>query len=199
MATDWFVSQGGERLGPLSEEQLRGLVIAKRLMPTDLIWRQGMPEWLPAGRIKGLFPQDSTPPPLPEAPGIVAVSRRGSVSSPHVHSHSPATGASALEVATPALPASKTGYPTEQKQFWNLDLSRLTGSGCLLMAVTILLTLGVGMVAVFLIQAFPLTPGVKPSRWMGYLALLPAVIVGSSVFAIGKSWLTRNGRPITRP
>ena len=64
--SQWYYSRNGEKFGPLSSEQLKQLAASGQLFPTDLIWKEGMKEWQPAVKVKGLFPEPSeTPPPPP--------------------------------------------------------------------------------------------------------------------------------------
>ena len=66
MAKQWHYSKGGQRLGPVSGDELRAMASDGRLAPTDLIWSEGKtPDWMPASSAKGLFPQQAVPPPLP--------------------------------------------------------------------------------------------------------------------------------------
>lgn len=70
METQWYYTSDGQQVGPESASQLRTLAASGRLRPTDLVRKEGRSEWLPALRIKGLFPQEpvnSEPPPLPES------------------------------------------------------------------------------------------------------------------------------------
>lgn len=68
MPSAWYVSINGESQGPFADAQLRELVSTGRLGPSDLVWRDGMAEWVGAGTLKGLFPSGATPPPLPTPP-----------------------------------------------------------------------------------------------------------------------------------
>ena len=52
---EWFYAQEGRQLGPISPEELRRLADAGELATTDLVWREGLAEWVPAIRVKGLF------------------------------------------------------------------------------------------------------------------------------------------------
>lgn len=70
MASKWFYSQGGVRRGPVSSSELRQLAREGALKPQDLLWKEGMAEWLPASKTQGLFPEaskaePSSAPPLP--------------------------------------------------------------------------------------------------------------------------------------
>jgi hypothetical protein len=67
MPQDWFVNRGGQqRQGPISASELQSLAKSGKLDPDDLVWKEGMAQWLPARKVKGLFA--TTPPPLPPIP-----------------------------------------------------------------------------------------------------------------------------------
>lgn len=58
----WFYTCEGDRLGPVSFEELRDMASATSLNPRlDMVWKQGMDEWKPAGQIDGLFERRSVP------------------------------------------------------------------------------------------------------------------------------------------
>lgn len=65
MADEWHYAQDGARHGPVSTDELKRLAAEGSLVPTDSIWKAGMPEWTPASRAKGLFAGPMTPPELP--------------------------------------------------------------------------------------------------------------------------------------
>lgn len=44
----WFIARDGNQHGPLSDAEMKKLVELSYLRPTDLIWRQGFPDWRPA-------------------------------------------------------------------------------------------------------------------------------------------------------
>lgn len=62
----WYVKEG-EKYGPFSAPELKQNAISGSLAPTDLIWKEGFPDWVPASSAKGLFPppQNASPPPIP--------------------------------------------------------------------------------------------------------------------------------------
>ena len=70
MAEQWYYSQNGQQLGPVSGEELRRMASTGELQPTDQIWKEGMSKWATASKLKGLaFPAEvknstSGPPPL---------------------------------------------------------------------------------------------------------------------------------------
>ncbi len=57
MTPQWFCKIGEEELGPMSAQQLSQLVRLRRLSPSDLV-RKDDSKWVPAGRVKGLFPTE---------------------------------------------------------------------------------------------------------------------------------------------
>jgi Domain of unknown function (DUF4190)/GYF domain 2 len=42
----WFYSEGDQQAGPVSDAELHALVTAGRILPTTLVWRDGMAKWL---------------------------------------------------------------------------------------------------------------------------------------------------------
>lgn len=68
MSQQWFYTRAGTKYGPVSPAELKQLASRDPLAPTDLVWKEGMPEWVPAVKIKGLCitsPAATSPPPLP--------------------------------------------------------------------------------------------------------------------------------------
>lgn len=55
MAGEWYVGKNGQQSGPFTAQQLKQMAIAGQLSPTDLLWKDGMSEWLPCSSVKGLF------------------------------------------------------------------------------------------------------------------------------------------------
>lgn len=71
MGDQWFYSTNGKQYGPVEARQLQQLASTGQLGVQDLVWKDGMLEWLPAGRVKGLFAHRvlaASPPPLPASP-----------------------------------------------------------------------------------------------------------------------------------
>jgi hypothetical protein len=51
---DWYWMKDGERQGPMDTAHLKQLARTGQLQPTDPIWREGLPNWVPASKAKGL-------------------------------------------------------------------------------------------------------------------------------------------------
>ncbi len=61
---DWYYARNGRQFGPHTEEQLRQLIAEGRVLPTDAVWKAGMPAWVP---LHDVFPPAGGPPPPPPA------------------------------------------------------------------------------------------------------------------------------------
>ena len=57
MASEWFYTVNGQQ-SPTSanDAQIKQMATAGQLQPTDMVWKDGMPNWVAANTIKGLFP-----------------------------------------------------------------------------------------------------------------------------------------------
>jgi len=53
-STKWYYNIGDERHGPVSLMDLRQLVLNGQLTPHDLVWKDGMVDWAPAGTLPEL-------------------------------------------------------------------------------------------------------------------------------------------------
>jgi hypothetical protein len=56
---EWYYAQNDEQLGPVTGAALKEMAVQGRLRRDDLIWREGMPRWAPAHKVRGLFPEES--------------------------------------------------------------------------------------------------------------------------------------------
>ncbi len=68
MADQWYYARDDDKHGPVTAAQLKELAANGGLTPSDLVWRDGLSEWMPARRIHGLFPAQVGPPPLSSRP-----------------------------------------------------------------------------------------------------------------------------------
>ena len=62
MNADWFYSVGDTRQGPVTEDDLKALAADGRLKPSDLVWRDGMADWVEARTVPALFPAPKVEP-----------------------------------------------------------------------------------------------------------------------------------------
>lgn len=106
MAHQWFIKSGAKQHGPFSSSQLKKLAEQGRITPEISVRRGEVGNWVPASKIKGLFPDTrSASPPVEESP---AQPQWQPVEEPQVHNASddPVTPP-AVNIAiddTPAVP-----------------------------------------------------------------------------------------------
>jgi hypothetical protein len=63
--SEWYHTRNGSQSGPVDFETLRDLAAKGELdAEKDLVWSNGMKEWIAAGKVAGLF--DQVPPPVPQ-------------------------------------------------------------------------------------------------------------------------------------
>jgi hypothetical protein len=63
----WFYSKNGQQLGPISDEEIVNLSKSGGLTATDLVWKEGMPDWKPWREVS-LLSSNPTPPNMPAIP-----------------------------------------------------------------------------------------------------------------------------------
>ncbi|MBS0657136.1 MAG: DUF4339 domain-containing protein [Verrucomicrobia bacterium] len=70
----WFYAKNKQQIGPVEDSEFDALVAAGTILPTDLVWQPGQPEWLPLAKVRAAVPEVLTPPSLPAAasPGAPA-------------------------------------------------------------------------------------------------------------------------------
>ncbi len=57
MASEWFYTVNGQQSpNSASDAQIKQMATSGQLLPTDMVWKDGMDNWVPAHTIKGLFP-----------------------------------------------------------------------------------------------------------------------------------------------
>jgi len=47
----WYYIQSGNQCGPVADEELAGKVRSGELRSTDLIWQEGMTDWMPVSQV----------------------------------------------------------------------------------------------------------------------------------------------------
>jgi len=54
---EWYYAKDGQQRGPVAVQQLSEWAASGRLLPSDLVWREGLSDWTHAGEIEALFPR----------------------------------------------------------------------------------------------------------------------------------------------
>lgn len=62
---EWFYAKHGKQEGPVDVATMRSKLTSGEIAPTDLVWKDGMAEWMPAGEVTELGAQSA----LTAAPG----------------------------------------------------------------------------------------------------------------------------------
>lgn len=70
MASEWYYAQDGRQHGPVASRELKQLADSGSLQPDDLVWKDGMPDWVPAGEVKGLIGERAAEPSASGSPLI---------------------------------------------------------------------------------------------------------------------------------
>ncbi len=74
----WFYAEGGQQIGPVSEDEFRSLRAEGRIRPDTLVWREGMAQWEPFNTItlgNGIDSSSGGPPPIGQ--GVIGSSEGG--------------------------------------------------------------------------------------------------------------------------
>lgn len=50
----WYYSKSGTQLGPVEQDELISKIASSEVSPTDLVWKDGMGDWMPVSRINEL-------------------------------------------------------------------------------------------------------------------------------------------------
>jgi TM2 domain-containing membrane protein YozV/ribosomal protein L40E len=77
MAEQWYFDLGEDEQGPISSGELRQLVADQTINSETLVWKEGMEDWVPASRIKGLFSEKSSSASPPRRKAAPAPSSQG--------------------------------------------------------------------------------------------------------------------------
>ena len=77
MADQWYFDLGEDEQGPISSGELRQLVADQTINSETLVWKEGMEDWVPASRIKGLFSEKSSSASSPRRKAAPAPSSQG--------------------------------------------------------------------------------------------------------------------------
>jgi hypothetical protein len=109
-AMKWYYAHGGSQKGPINGDELRAKLAAGEVAKTDLVWREGMKDWVPAsevGELSTYAPDGPKPEAVSESPPAPA--EQGVASVPPAQQASVAPGQSA-----PVSPYQAPQSPVQQ-------------------------------------------------------------------------------------
>ena len=55
---EWYIKKGEKHYGPYSSRELKNLAHSGKIEPSDEVQTGRMGQWVPAEKVKGLFPVD---------------------------------------------------------------------------------------------------------------------------------------------
>ncbi len=192
---EWYYTQDGQQMGPVSGSQLKSLAASGGITREDLVWNQSLPEWAPAGRIRGLvFGASSEAPtaaplPLPAAEPEAPAEEYAPQEPPSEEYYEQPAAAPAEPAATIAYqPPSGAGVPATQR---SIELLRQTKPWVLLFSILLFIFGGIFVLgAVALLVAglkvgLPLIIAGILYLGVGTLYGLPALFLGRYSSRIG--------------
>lgn len=99
----WYLARDGQQFGPISDAEMAKFVELGHLKPTDLLWREGFPDWRPAMVV---FPPRARP-----VPGSMPMPAPGNAGLSHGDARQPAgrPRMTAEHLAAPG-PGDRAGY-----------------------------------------------------------------------------------------
>lgn len=161
----WYYASGGERHGPVNEEEVHDLVRRGVIAPDALVWTSGMADWR---RLSEVLPElpPSLPPAAAGSSGDLGVGRPPPAATTF-------TGARVADV----------GLAPHYAGFWIRVLARLIDGVLLWVAAQILAGLLVAVLIPDALGALSIEPGVEPTaeQLTTLLAVLGLVMVSSLV------------------
>jgi hypothetical protein len=88
MPQAWYYAKNNERLGPISAGELRALLAQGKLQPSDLVWSEHLPGWVPARKVRELLPSQ----PADSVPGVRVPATRNTPAKTAAPARRPGTG-----------------------------------------------------------------------------------------------------------
>ncbi|NMC19810.1 MAG: DUF4339 domain-containing protein, partial [Thermogutta sp.] len=117
MGQQWYYAKGEQKIGPITAGELKRLAQNSELLPDDLVWREGLRDWMAAKRIRGLFPESEAAEAAPAAPSPAAQESVAQEALPGVpDEYSLAQPASPLSNSPAADPTKPASDPTKESQ-----------------------------------------------------------------------------------
>lgn len=95
---EWHYAKHGKQEGPVDTATLQSKLQSGELAPTDLVWKEGMAEWKPAGEVPELSAGDA-------APGVTQPSGAGpaTATGPVAPQRAPVAGTPVPNYLVPAI------------------------------------------------------------------------------------------------
>jgi hypothetical protein len=194
---EWHYTKDKQPHGPVNSTQLKALAARGQLLPTDLVWKDGMTQWVPAATLKSMFDAApaTAPAPVPTAHNALdqPTDPAPTASIPY---YSPTTDMNALAVATlrgfPALTGPRDDFPLTEDELKQLALTAKTRAPIRRAAALyfVLFISGLLFAAAFLTffllisSRFSSARGGMPPEFAGEILLWLAILAGLSILCL---------------
>ncbi len=163
---EWYVARDAQNFGPFSFEDLLASARDGRLTKQDQLWSTGMPQWVPAASVPGIW----TPPPT--TGGEIAAS----VDVPILHDGTPEKDPQSSEKSA-VSEAEKQNFIT---RYWRGDISLPASYWLVGIGTSIAITALSNAFGEF-VPALQLTPQQCGTAFIGFLVILVALLIWQSV------------------
>lgn len=143
----WYYADGDKEQGPVTLAQLKGLLTSGKIQPDDLVWKDGLDDWMPAEEVPELKAVEAPAAPLPTpaaarpkapaeaAPKIEAPAKPPAPPDEVEEPPAESKRATRRQRAAAAEPSEKTASPSGPRKF-----SRLAGWGLAIIGLLVALT-----------------------------------------------------------
>lgn len=133
----WFYTRGEKRFGPVDSAKLKTLAADGKLAADDLIWKEEMPDWVPASQLRGLFPASDQTGDATVEPTVAAVAASLPIEGA---GPPPALGAAMPEVG-PVEPGGRWRERLTGRSLAGNPLAQIVGFGQLFVLVGLVLVI----------------------------------------------------------
>ena len=133
----WFYTRGEKRFGPVDSAKLKTLAADGKLAADDLIWKEEMPDWVPASQLRGLFPASDQTGDATVEPTVAAVATSLPIEGA---GPPPALGAAMPEVG-PVEPGGRWRERLTGRSLAGNPLAQIVGFGQLFVLVGLVLVI----------------------------------------------------------
>lgn len=66
----WYYSKNGNQLGPIGTEEIQSKLASGEIASSDLVWKDGLADWLPAGQVPELRVVNQATRPVSPSPAV---------------------------------------------------------------------------------------------------------------------------------
>lgn len=115
----WYYAHGDKEQGPVTLAQLKGLLSSGKIQPDDLVWKDGLDDWVPSESVPELKAGEApvAPAPAPAASGAAARAKTPAEAAPRIEAPAkPPGGVGATPAPPPAAPPPAEEPPAEKRR-----------------------------------------------------------------------------------